>query len=525
MSERETDVVSAPRHSRRLALVTVCLIMFLTFMDMTIVSVALGSVRSDLHAGVTQLQWVVNGYGLTFASFMLLGGSLGDRFGRKKIMLLGLALFAAGSLLGALSTTPSLLIGARVIMGVGAAASEPGTLSVLRHLYPEGHERARAIGTWAAASGLALACGPVIGGVLVALGNWQAVFWFNVVAAVVIIALALRSVPESSSPNSGHLDYAGFLLGSLGLGALTFAVILGETNGYRTSWVIGLFLLGVVALVAFVRVERRSASPLLDMKYFRSSRFSGAIVVAFILYFSIFSIFFFTALYLTAVINYTPEHTALEFVPMAGAMVLSSVFAGRRVARIGPRAPMAEGCVMAGAGVLLSALLLESSHPSAWLMATLALAGYGFGSSVVPMTSVTLAEVPPERSGMAASATNTSRELGSVFGVAVLGALVNAQLTGALEHRLRALNIPHAYFQTIINFIETGSAPQGVVIGTGSGNTIQDRVVAAVYGAFRDGLEQSLVVAGVGMLVAATIAVRTLGPRRMSSVEAEDFEI
>ena len=291
MGPPESDATPMARRSRRLALVTVCLVMFLTFMDMTIVSVALGSVRSDLHAGVTQLQWVVNGYGLTFASFMLLGGSLGDRLGRKKVMLLGLGLFAVGSLVGALATTPSLLIGARVIMGVGAAASEPGTLSILRQMYPEGQSRARAIGAWAAVSGLALAFGPVIGGVLVALGDWQAVFWFNVAAAVVIIALAQHFVPESASPQSGHLDYAGFVLGSLGLGALTFAVILGETNGYRTSWVIGLFLLGVVALVAFVRVERHSTSPLLDMAYFRSSRFSGAIIVAFILYFSIFSIF------------------------------------------------------------------------------------------------------------------------------------------------------------------------------------------------------------------------------------------
>ncbi|NNN08133.1 MAG: MFS transporter [Acidimicrobiaceae bacterium] len=524
MSERETVATSTPLPSRRFALITVCLVMFLTFMDMTIVSVALGSVRSDLHAGVTQLQWVVNGYGLTFASFMLLGGSLGDRLGRKKIMLLGLGLFAAGSLLGAVATSSSVLIGARVIMGVGAAASEPGTLSVLRQMYPEGRKRARAIGTWAAVSGLALACGPVIGGVLVAGGSWRAVFWFNVVAAIAIVVLALRSVPESSNPQSGKMDYSGFLLGSLGLGGLTFAVILGETNGYRTSWVIGLFLVGVVALVSFVRVERRTEFPLLALQYFRSSRFSGAIIVAFILYFSIFSIFFFTALYLTAVTNYTPEHTALEFVPMAGAMILSSVFAGRRVARIGPRAPMAEGCVMAGAGVLLSALLLESAHPSAWLMATLALAGFGFGSSVVPMTSVTLAEVPPERSGMAASATNTSRELGAVFGVAVLGALVNAQLTGALERRLQALNVPRVYFQTIINYIETGSAPAGVSIGSGTGNSIQDRVVAAVYGAFRNGLEQSLIVAGVAMLVAAGIAVRTLGPGRTSGA-TKDFEI
>ncbi len=524
MSEREIDAVSSPHYSRRLALVTVCLIMFITFMDMTIVSVALGSVRADLHAGVTQLQWVVNGYGLTFASFMLLGGSLGDRLGRRRVMLTGLALFAAGSFLGALAPTPGWLIGARVVMGVGAAASEPGTLSVLRQMYPEGRERARAIGAWAAVSGLALALGPVIGGVLVALGGWPAVFWFNVGAALLIVALATRSVPESSSPQEGRLDYEGFALGTLGLGALTFAVIEGETSGYRTSVIIGLFILGVLALVAFVRVERRSPVALLDVRYFRSARFSGAIIVAFILYFSIFSIFFFTALYLTAVLNYSPAHTALEFVPMASAMILSSVFAGRRVSRIGPRAPMAEGCVMAGAGILLSALLLESAHPSAWLMATLALAGYGFGSSVVPMTSVALAEVPPERSGMAASATNTSRELGAVFGVAVLGALVNAQLTGALEHRLVDLHIPHQYFQTIINFIETGAAPPGVSVGSPGGGSIEDQVIAAVYGAFRNGLEQSLVVAGVGMLVAAGIAVRTLGPRRAPRSEDRGFE-
>jgi EmrB/QacA subfamily drug resistance transporter len=499
--------------------------MFLTFMDMTIVSVALGSVRSDLHAGVTQLQWVVNGYGLTFAAFMLLGGTLGDRLGRKKIMLTGLALFAVGSLLGALSVNPDMLIGARVIMGVGAAASEPGTLSILRQLYPEPKLRARAIGTWAGVSGLALAFGPVIGGLLVAADGWQGVFWFNVAAAILIIALAIRSVPESSSPQSEPLDFLGFVVGSLGLGALTFAVILGETNGYRTSWVIALFLLGVVSLVAFVRIERRARSPLLDIDYFHSSRFSGAMVVAFILYFSIFSIFFFTALYLTAVIGYSPVRIALEFVPMAVAMILASVLAGRRVARIGPRAPMAEGCVLGGAGILLSALLLHSAQPSLWLMATLALAGYGFGSSVVPMTSVTLGEVPSERSGMAASATNTSRELGAVFGVAVLGALVNAQLTGALTSRLRVLKIPSSFFSTIISFIETGTAPKGIVVGNGNGNSIQDHVVQAVYGAFRTGLEQSLVVAGVGMLVAAGIAVRTLGPHGSGISKATDFEI
>jgi predicted MFS family arabinose efflux permease len=347
------------------------------------------------------------------------------------------------------------------------------------------------------------------------------VFWFNVVAALFIMILAVKTVPESSSPQTARLDIPGFVAGAVGLGALTFAVILGESDGYRNSLIIGLFLIGVVALTGFVHIERASKSPLLDLAYFKSSRFSGAMIVAFILYFSIFSIFFFTALYLGAIIGYAPARIALEFLPMAVAMIIAAVIAGRRVARIGPRVPMAEGCVWAGAGILLSALLLLSGHPSLWLMATLALAGYGFGSSVVPMTSVALSEVPPERSGMAASATNTSRELGSVFGVAVLGALVNAHLTGDLTHRLKVLKIPANFISIIINAVETGTVPSGVK----GGSSIEDHVIQAAYGAFRSGLEQSLVIAGVGMLIAAVIAVRTLGPRQDASSELVPFEL
>ena len=497
--------------TRRLALVAVCLVMFLTFLDMTIVSVALANVQSHLHAGVTQLQWVVNGYGLTFAVFMLLGGTLGDRLGRKKVMLGGLIVFAAGSLLGALAPNPDVLIGARVIMGIGAAASEPGTLSVIRHMYPDSGIRARAIGSWAAVAGLALAMGPVIGGLLVYGGDWRAVFWFNVATALFIGFLAAFTVPESSSPQTAKLDIPGFFFGAVGLGALTFAVILGETYGYESSLVVGLFIIGAVTLAGFVRVERRSRSPLLDLSYFKSPRFTAAMLVAFIMYFSIFSIFFFAALYLAAVVGYSPARVGLEFTPMAIAMIGASLMAGRHVARVGPRGPMAEGCVLAGTGVLLSAILLRSAHPSLWLMATLALAGYGFGSSVVPMTSVALSEVPPERSGMAASATNTSRELGAVFGVAVLGALVNAHLNGDLSHRLAVLKIPKQFFSIVISAVETGTVPGGQA-GVNTGG-IEHKVILAVYAAFRSGLEQALLLAGIGMLIAAAISARALGPK------------
>jgi EmrB/QacA subfamily drug resistance transporter len=451
----------------------------------------------------------VNGYALSFASLMMIAGSLSDRLGRKRVMLTGLVIFAAGSLLGALAPGPDILIVARVVMGIGAAASEPGTLSVLRHLYPAPEDRARALGAWAAVSGLALALGPVIGGVLVGTSDWRAVFWFNVAAAGAILALAAVMIPESKDPQSARLDLAGFVTGAAGLGALTFAVILGETDGYRSSVVIVLFVVGVIGLVGFTRAERHSRAPMLDLSYFRSAPFTGSLIVAFVLFFGIFSIFFFTALYLSAVVGYSPDRIALEFAPMTVAMITAAGLAGARVALRGPRLTMAEGCVLAGAGILLSEVLLDAPQPSLWLMATLALAGFGFGTSVVPVTSVSLGAVPPERSGMAASATNTSRELGAVFGVAVLGALVNAHLTTDLTRRLHALKIPGNFISIVIAAIETGSVPSGVH-AAGSDASIENKVIVAAYGAFRSGLQVALVASGVALLAAAVVAATTL---------------
>src|SRR5580700_10384904 len=255
--------------AQALALATLCGVLFLTFLDNTVVSVGLANVQSDLHAGVTSLQWVVNGYALTFASFMLVAGMLGDIFGRKRVMLVGVAIFCGGSVVAATATNVDWLIVGRVVMGVGAAASEPGTLSIIRHVYPDRKTRADALGIWAAVSGLALALGPVIGGALVGFSSWRAIFWFNLGFGVIAFVMAAVAVPESSDRRGQRFDVLGFIFGAGFLGCISFAVIQGETSGYTAPWIVALFIACGVSGVAFVLTERRVKSPMLDLAMFR----------------------------------------------------------------------------------------------------------------------------------------------------------------------------------------------------------------------------------------------------------------
>src|SRR5579875_3199817 len=338
-------VVGAPAGRARTAsaLVTVLAVLFLTFLDTTIVSVALGSIQDKLGAGVIPLQWVLNAYSLVFASLMLVAGSLGDRLGRKRVMVAGVVVFCSGSVLCALAPSVGWVIGGRAVMGVGAAASEPGTLSVLRHLYPERSSRARALGAWSAVSGLALALGPVIGALLVGLADWRAVFWFNLALGVVLLAALLRFVPESADPQPGRSDTGGFVLGAAALGCVIYAGISGEQYGYDTWWIDALFVVGALAAVGFVVVERRVAVPLFDLRYLKDAAVSNALAAAGTIYFGVFSIFFLAALYLDVLLGYPGGRLAAVFAPMAVAIVAGATGAGFWVGLIGPRGPLIAG--------------------------------------------------------------------------------------------------------------------------------------------------------------------------------------
>jgi EmrB/QacA subfamily drug resistance transporter len=508
----------------RLSLAVLSLVLFVTFLDNTIVAAALADIQTGLHAGVSALQWIVSAYALTFAALMLSFGTLGDHLGRRAVMMAGLVVFTAGSIVGSVATTSGILIGARVIMGVGAAASEPGTLSMIRQLYPDRGERAQALGVWSAVSGLALAAGPVIGGALVGLWSWRAVFVFNVVLGVIALLGVHLILPEIVNENRRRLDVAGFFLGAAALTAGTFAIIAGETSGYGTWWIALLFLGAVVAAVAFVIVELRAEEPVLDLRFFRKGAFTGGNLVAFTGYFATFAVFFFIPLFVQLIGTASAYDVALDFLPMATVMILASALSGRWIGRAGPGLPMTLGCVGAGVGILLTTAFISGDSGIELFGWSLVIVGAGLGVISVAATTSVLGVVPAERSGMAASAVNTSRELGAVAGVAVLGSIVNGLLVSNLTRELAKIpDLPASLRAEVITAVTTGSAntQASTLPKTGPIAKIVSDVLAAANSSFTDALTVVLILAGVLMLVSAVVAAVLVPWRR--PVEASDL--
>ncbi|MBO0824301.1 MAG: MFS transporter [Actinobacteria bacterium] len=507
----EGEAASVRYGGRSLALAVLCVVLFLTFLDNTIVSVGLGSIQTDLRAGVSSLQWVVGAYALTFAGAMLGFGMVGDEFGRKRVMIIGIVIFCAGSVMSAVAPNPAVLIAGRAVMGFGAAASEPGTLSMLRHIYTDMRERSWAVGVWTAVSGVALAIGPVVGGALVGIWDWRAIFWFNLLVGAIALVLCAVVLAESSDPDAHRVDIAGSLFGAAAITALAFGVIMAEHDGFGSPAVIALLCVCAAGIVAFFWWQSRAPHPLLDLKFLRVPGFLTANVVAFCAYFATFAVFFFTALFLDEVTGASGYKIALIFLPMTVLMVVASVLAGRWTVAVGLGWSILVGSVLFAAGLVLTALSI-SPHPDYLpLAAALALCGIGIGSTVVPATSSALSSVPPERSGMAASTTNTSREIGAVAGVAVLGALVNARLHDDIVARMTALGIPKNFESVVINGVETGAVPSA---GTPQQGKLVQEVISAAYSAFESGLHAALYLGAALALAAGLFTFAVLGTSR-----------
>lgn len=493
----------------RLSLAILSLVLFVTFLDNTILGAALAEIQNTFHAGITALQWVVTSYALAFAALMLTFGTLGDHLGRRRMMVAGLATFTVGSIIGAAANSTELLIAGRVIMGIGAAASEPGTLSMIRQLYPDREERAQALGVWSAVSGLALAAGPVIGGALVGLWSWRLIFVFNVAVGLVAIVGVRGVLPEIVTPQRRRFDIPGFVLGTTTLTGATFATIAGETYGYSSWWIELLYALSAAAFVGFLAAERRAEEPVLDLRFFRSPMFVAGNSLAFTGYFSTFSVFFFIPLYIELLGNASSYALAVDFLPMAACLIVASALSGYWIGRIGPGVPMATGSIAAGVGILITNEYIIPSSGIALFGWSLVLVGVGLGVVMVAVTVAVLGAVPAERSGMSASAVNTSRELGAVAGVAVLGAILYGQITSHLLHRLDQIpGLSHTLRDQVVVAVTTGNLPT-----TGPLVRIVDEVLPGVASAFTQGLNFVLATAG-GLMLASAVFAAVLARRQ-----------
>ena len=401
----------------------------IAFLDSTVVGIALPAIHRTFGGGVGALQWVVTGYSLTLAAFLLLGGSLGDRFGRRRIYALGIAWFAVFSAACGIAPNAGLLTGARILQGVGGALLTPGSLAILQASFrPE--DTSRAIGAWSGLSGVAGAAGPLIGGYLLAVASWRWVFFINVPLAVFVLAITARHVPESRDPTrTGRIDTPGAFLGAAFLAGISYALIEGPTRGWSDPLVIGAFVLTAVSGPAFLILELRVKHPMLPLELFKSRQFSGANAVTFVMYFALSGSLFLLPTVLQLVAHYTATDSGLALLPVTVIMLLFSARSGEISARIGPRLQMSVGPVLAGVGL---ALLARAATPgSYWTQVFPAVMVFGAGLAVcvAPLTATAMGAAPAEHSGIASAVNNTVARAAGLFAVAVLPLL--AGLTGA----------------------------------------------------------------------------------------------
>jgi EmrB/QacA subfamily drug resistance transporter len=403
----------------RWVLLTTVLGSGLAMLDATVVNVAIRAVGEEFDASFAQLQWTLNAYTLTLASLILLGGSLGDRYGRRRVFVVGVAWFALASLLCGVAPNVETLIAARALQGVGGALLTPGSLAILSATF-DPRDRAAAIGAWSGLGGVAGAIGPFLGGWLVEAVSWRAVFLVNLPLAAVVIAVALRHVPETRDAEAvRHLDIPGTVLAAAGLGALTYALVAsGETGA--SSGTVGTGLAGVAALAAFVWVERRSPSPLVPLDLFRSRQFTAANAVTFLVYAALGVVFFLLVLHLQVVAGFSPLASGAALLPTTGMMLLLSARMGRLAQRIGPRWPMTIGPLIAATGLLLTLRIGPGASYWTDVVPAVVVFGLGLATLVAPLTATVLGAAPQRHAGVASGVNNAVARAAGLLAVAVL---------------------------------------------------------------------------------------------------------
>ncbi len=420
------------RRPSSLLLLAVCLAQFMVILDVAIVNVALPSIRSGLGFSTIGLQWIVNAYTIAFAGFLMLGGRLADLLGRKRVFIVGTALFAVASLGCALADSQGLMIGARSLQGFAGAIVSPATLSIITSAFPAGSKRNRALGMWGAMGALGASSGALLGGILTQLVGWPAIFAINVPLGAAVIVLALRTVPAlRAADGPRHFDFSGATLITGALLAITFGIVRSDATGWGSLQVVGPLAAGVALLIAFVIVESRlSPAPLVPLSIFRVGNVRAANVVIVLLYAAVFPQWFFLTLYMQQVLHYSAIAAGVGFLPMTLSIFAGSTLAPRLVARFGARQVIALALLASAVGGLLLTGVAPGGTYLGTVLAGGVLSALGMGFSLVPATIAAMEGVASEQSGLASGLLNTSRLMGGALGLAVLSALASGQSHG-----------------------------------------------------------------------------------------------
>jgi EmrB/QacA subfamily drug resistance transporter len=402
--------------------------LFMIMLDNTVVNVALPAIQSDLEADLSELQWVVTGYALTFAALMLIGGKVADAYGRRLIFVVGIAIFTSASLWCGLADSSDELIGARVLQGVGAALMNPATLSIIAATFPA-HQRGTAIGIWAGVSALALAIGPLVGGLITQHVDWSWIFFVNVPVGILAIAASFLFIDESRDETHERLDLPGLATSGVGLFALTYGLIEANTYGWTSTRIVGAFVVAAVMLAVFVLLERHQRAPMLQLDLFRNRTYTGANLVILLVALAMFGVFFFVSLYMQNVLGYSAVQTGAAFLPMTILIILVAPIAGRTSDRIGSRGLLTVGMVLvAGQLLYFSRLGVDSSF---WnLLPGFLVGGVGMAMTMTPSTAAATRSVPVDKAGVGSAVLNASRQVGGSLGIALMGAIMAAEANG-----------------------------------------------------------------------------------------------
>lgn len=429
------------RGRKRGILAICCFSLFIVGLDVTVVNVALPSVARELDAGISGLQWTVSAFTVVIASLLMLAGSTADRFGRKRVFVVGFSVFTTASLLCSLAPSVEALVAARVLQAVGGSMMNPVAMSIITNTFTNPRERAQAVGVWGAVFGVSMALGPIVGGTLVSSFGWRSIFLVNVPVGIAAIVLTLRFIPESRAARPRRFDPLGQALVFVLLSGLTFGLIEAPSEGWSSVGIVAAFAASAAALVALLLYEPRRGDPLVDLRFFRSIPFTSSVALSVAAFAAFGGFLFLNTLYLQEVRGYSPLEAGLATLPMAIVTMVASPLSGRLVGRRGPRLPL----VIAGVSFITACAMLSGIDPDtplAWLLAAYVIFGLGFGSVNAPITNATVSGMPRAQAGVASAIATTSRQFGQALGVAIVGAIVTSSVGESVDPNLFSASAP-----------------------------------------------------------------------------------